>query len=287
MASGSGSSSFEKTQDFKKFLSQSRSDWDPEFAPNAPLPASCLARVKNELVSIFNDPIPGIFVVQDDADLGKVHALLTGPFETPYEGGFFYIIMRVPPQYPNQPPRARLVTTGNGQVRFNPNLYKNGKICLSILGTWQGPGWTPVMSLRSVLLSIQTLLNERPYHNEPGFEVERQQGDAQAYYDIITHETIRAAVCDMLERRVSNLPKPFYQVMQDNFPDYYQHYTEICRRNQAKDGTQMRDPFGDSRPKFNYTNLLARLEAIYKSCVSSSTAAAAGGSGSNSGTIGH
>lgn len=38
----------------------------------------------------------------------------------------------------------------------------------SILGTWEGPRWTPVHSISSVLLSIQSLMNEKPYHNEPG-----------------------------------------------------------------------------------------------------------------------
>ena len=28
------------------------------------------------------------------------------------------------------------------QVRFNPNLYSDGKVCLSLLGTWHGEGWT-------------------------------------------------------------------------------------------------------------------------------------------------
>lgn len=35
--------------------------------------------------------------------------------------------------------------------------------------TWKGPAWSAVQSLQSILMSIQTLLNERPYHNEPGF----------------------------------------------------------------------------------------------------------------------
>ena len=66
--------------------------------------------------------------------LAQIHALITGPFDTPYEGGFFYFMIRCPPDYPIRPPRVKLMTTGGGQVRFNPNLYRNGKVCLSILG---------------------------------------------------------------------------------------------------------------------------------------------------------
>ena len=36
--------------------------------------------------------------------------------------------------------------------------------------TWSGPAWSPAQSLSSILISIQSLLNEKPYHNEPGFE---------------------------------------------------------------------------------------------------------------------
>ena len=35
---------------------------------------------------------------------------------------------------------------GGGSVRFNPNLYNCGKVCLSLLGTWsgaKGETWDP------------------------------------------------------------------------------------------------------------------------------------------------
>ena len=66
--------------------------------------------------------------------LSQLHALITGPFDTPYEGGFFYFFIRCPPDYPIHSPRVKFMTTDEGRVRFNPNLYKNGKVCLSILG---------------------------------------------------------------------------------------------------------------------------------------------------------
>lgn len=42
-------------------------------------------------------------------------------------------------------------------------------------------------------------MNDKPYHNEPGFETEKGPGQVEHYNDIIRHETVRAAVCDMLE----------------------------------------------------------------------------------------
>lgn len=87
-----------------------------------------------DLSTIFTEPLPGIFAAPEEDNLFKVHCLIIGPFDTPYEGGFFHFLVRFGPQYPLHPPRVRLLTTGADTVRFNPNLYKNGKVCLSILG---------------------------------------------------------------------------------------------------------------------------------------------------------
>lgn len=85
-------------------------------------------------MSIFRDPPPGLFVVSDEEDFMVIHSVIVGPMETPYEGGFFYFLVRCPPKYPIEPPLVKLMTTDAGRVRFNPNLYRNGKVCLSILG---------------------------------------------------------------------------------------------------------------------------------------------------------
>ncbi|XP_074652438.1 ubiquitin-conjugating enzyme E2 Z-like [Tubulanus polymorphus] len=231
-------------------------DWDKE-KPTT----QCILRIKRDIMSIYNEPPPGMCIVPQKEDITMVHALITGPFDTPYEGGFFYFIIRCPPDYPIRAPRVRLVTTGDGQVRFNPNLYKNGKVCLSILGTWSGPAWSPAQSLSSVLISIQSLLNEKPYHNEPGFEQERRSGDAKRYNDIICHETLRVGVCDMLEGRVS-CPKGLREVMEKSFPAYYEYYSSCCHKNSKLNGQTMQDPFGEKRGKFIFDKLLARLQNI-------------------------
>ncbi|KAG8140111.1 hypothetical protein E2320_002854 [Naja naja] len=205
-------------------------DWEGE-RPSA----ACLLRIKRDIMSIYKEPPPGMFVVPDPHDMTKIYALITGPFDTPYEGGFFLFLFRCPPDYPIHPPRVKLMTTGNNTVRFNPNFYRNGKVCLSILGTWTGPAWSPAQSISSVLISIQSLMTENPYHNEPGFEQERHPGDSKNYNECIRHETIRIAVCDMLEGKCP-CPEPL------------RSYGE--------------DPFGEKRGHFDYQSLLVRLQAI-------------------------
>jgi ubiquitin-conjugating enzyme E2 Z len=79
-------------------------------------------------------------------------------------------------------------------------------VCLSILGTWEGPSWSPSQTLSTVLLSIQSLMSSAPYHQEPGFETERCPGDSQNYNQVVEHETLRVAVCDMMEGKVRMQP---------------------------------------------------------------------------------
>ncbi|XP_068606098.1 ubiquitin-conjugating enzyme E2 Z [Brachionichthys hirsutus] len=233
-------------------------DWDNEKASQ-----QCILRIKRDIMSIYKEPPPGMFVVPDPQDMTKIHALITGPFDTPYEGGFFLFLFRCPPDYPIHPPRVKLITTGHNNVRFNPNFYRNGKVCLSILGTWTGPAWSPAQSISSVLISIQSLMTENPYHNEPGFEQERHPGDSKNYNECIRHETLRVAVCDMLEGKVP-CPEALWSVMEKSFLEYYDFYEGVCKERLHLQGQNMQDPFGEKRGCFDYQSLLARLGAIHR-----------------------
>ena len=134
-----------------------------------------LIRIGKELASLSNSlPIhdtSSVMVCIDEDRPDCLKAMIVGPAGTPYENGLFEFDIFLPADYPNSPPKVILVTTGCGQIRFNPNLYAEGKVCLSLLGTWRGPGWHPKCTLLQVLISIQSLiLVDEPFFNEPGFE---------------------------------------------------------------------------------------------------------------------
>lgn len=239
--------------------------WDPLVAfPDTPT-RSCLMRIQNDIRNIYADPVPGILVVPDEGEMCLAHALICGPEATPYEGGFFYFLVRFPTNYPIEPPRVRVMTTGGGTVRFNPNLYSNGKVCLSTLGTWSGPPWSPAQTLSSVLISIQSLLNEKPYHNEPGFHKEHHEGDSERYNLYLRHETLRVAVCNNVESkdRLAQrfMPTKLKMAMLSFFMDYYDHYISVCDRDIGSDGQRMHDPFHnlDGCQVFSFSQLKERL----------------------------
>ncbi|KAI5466674.1 small conjugating protein ligase-like protein [Mariannaea sp. PMI_226] len=164
-----------------------------------------ILRISKELSDIQKSLDLSLAVACRDADVRFVKALIMGPHETPYEFGFFEFTIKFPKDYPSKSPSVQCVTTNGGRSRFNPNIYSNGKVCLSILGTWRGERgeeWSSAQGLESILLSIQSLMSANPYENEPGFEDANTPADKEAqqnYVQKIRHETIRISVIQRLE----------------------------------------------------------------------------------------
>uniref|UniRef100_A0A3Q2XNF2 UBC core domain-containing protein n=1 Tax=Hippocampus comes TaxID=109280 RepID=A0A3Q2XNF2_HIPCM len=69
-----------------------------------------------------------VFVRCDEERLDIMKVLITGPADTPYANGCFEFDVYFPQDYPNSPPLVNLETTGGHSVRFNPNLYNDGKV---------------------------------------------------------------------------------------------------------------------------------------------------------------
>ncbi|XP_067212436.1 baculoviral IAP repeat-containing protein 6 isoform X3 [Linepithema humile] len=148
-----------------------------------------------------------VFVRCDADRLDIMKVLITGPAETPYANGCFEFDVYFPPDYPNSPMLINLETTGRHTVRFNPNLYNDGKVCLSVLNTWHGrpeEKWNAhTSSFLQVLVSIQSLiLVSEPYFNEPGYERSRGTSSgaqsSQEYNANICQATAKWAMLDQI-----------------------------------------------------------------------------------------
>jgi len=177
--------------------------------------------------------------------------LVVPPDGTPYGGGCFIFDILFPSNYPAVPPKVNLATTGKGSVRFNPNLYENGYVCLSLLGTWdaytQGEEWNPGLStLLQVIISVQSLIFvPEPYYNEPGYEADMgtEYGDKQSksYNLNIQKGTAQWAMIDMLEN-----PSPAWK---DVIFDHFRMQGDRVLRN-------VREWFGPTAPQ------VVRLEKL-------------------------
>lgn len=135
-----------------------------------------IMRLQKELSSLHRDPLPGVTLHVDEHNATRIDAMLEGAEDTPYEGGFFHVRLAIPVTYPMDPPKATWMVTGQGSVRFHPQAYRNGKLCLSILGTWSGPRWSPVLGIRGLLLTVQSqIFTKRAVLCEPGMVPSKKQ----------------------------------------------------------------------------------------------------------------
>ena len=169
-----------------------------------------IKRLVKDIANIHKDPLTneGIYYIHDDSNMLKGYAMIIGPSETPYYHGFFFFTFDFPKNYPHQPPKVTYMTN-DGYTRFNPNFYRNGKVCLSILNTWKGEGWTSCQTLRTILLTLLTTLNEKPLLNEPG--IRDTNTDVNRYNIIIRYKTLEFATCEMYKKSILDMFQPFME----------------------------------------------------------------------------
>ncbi|KAI9011040.1 ubiquitin-conjugating enzyme/RWD-like protein [Gaertneriomyces semiglobifer] len=268
-----------------------------------------ILRIQKELYDIQKSPDTAFHIFYDESNIKHVHALILGPPNTPYHLGMFEFVFNMSNDYPTNPPKVTATTTNSGHTRFNPNIYANGKVCLSILGTWEarenGEKWSAAHGLLSVLISIQSLLSDKPYHNEPGHENETDELKIKQYNQKIMHETLRISICDRLEEYLSSKsrtnsnssspsgsPKatvlqrqycpcratsPFTDLCKRMFLMYYDVYMSIVEKERelVKDGTtfiNQRFELGTNSMSgtFGYASIKDRLSRIYKQLLAES-----------------
>ena len=162
-------------------------------------PKEFLKRSRFE-ISLLKSALPeGIDVVLFHDRIDLLSVLIAGPKGTPYEDGLFIFDIQLPANYPNGPPLVHYISFCCD--RLNPNLYENGKVCVSLLGTWSGKGtevWTPITSnLLQLIISIQGLiLVAEPYYNEAGYSKQRgttiANDNSRLYNEMVVIKLIQA-----------------------------------------------------------------------------------------------
>ncbi|KAH9939239.1 ubiquitin conjugating enzyme family protein [Epithele typhae] len=185
---------------------------------NSDIPKRSLAIAKELAVLTTNLPVAwnsSIFLRVDETRVDVIKALITGPEGTPYYNGCYLFDVFLGPNYNQSPPSVKYMTTNGGKFRFNPNLYADGKVCLSLLGTWSGPGWIAGKStLLQVLISIQSMiLCDEPYLNEPGWANSGGTPKSIAYSANVKRMVVRTAMLGNLR----NPPEPFGDVIRTHF----------------------------------------------------------------------
>ena len=111
-------------------------------------------RLGHDLKGLAQDAPEGIEAKPLDSCYYHWQASITGPVGSPYEGGVFYLYLKVPMLYPFRPPEVRFLTK-----IFHPNVNRHGDIGIDSI---QQGNWVSGLTLPKVLISIQSLLTD-PY----------------------------------------------------------------------------------------------------------------------------
>ncbi|CAL6371844.1 unnamed protein product [Bathycoccus prasinos] len=86
-------------------------------------------RLSKELREIASDKASGVSVELVGDSLAHMRGTITGPSETPYQGGTFLVDIHITNSYPFEPPKMKFLTK-----------------------------WTPALTIKTALLSVQALL---------------------------------------------------------------------------------------------------------------------------------
>ncbi|KAI8145273.1 ubiquitin-conjugating enzyme Hspc150, partial [Fennellomyces sp. T-0311] len=107
------------------------------------------------------DPPPGIMCFPVDDDITHLEAYIKGPPDSPYEKGTFRLEIRVPHDYPFNPPQIQFKT-----MIYHPNIDDAGRICADILKKGEQGGWKPALNLSTTLISLSALMGN-PNPDDP------------------------------------------------------------------------------------------------------------------------
>ena len=110
-----------------------------------------LERIKMELKDFQNNPVMNIALtvgLPNPNNIYEWRCVMSGPDDTPYSGGSFYLKIIFPKNYPNSKPEICFITP-----IYHVNVLPLGRVCISTLNCW-----TPQYTIRKVLIDIWALL---------------------------------------------------------------------------------------------------------------------------------
>lgn len=172
-----------------------------------------------------------VFVRVDENDIRRMRVAITGPEDTAYDSGIFVFDLYIVDTYPKTPPQMNIVN--QGRFRFNPNLYADGKVCLSLLGTWGTNQWDVTSTLQQLFVSIQgQIMVDTPMYNEPSYEKHygTSSGDDmnKKYNNHVRYYNMKYTMCEMLKSQ-ENYPE-FSSVVKKHFTLKRDHILKTCKQ---------------------------------------------------------
>jgi ubiquitin-protein ligase len=149
-------------------------------------------RLSREYQKLIEEPIDNVNFNVNQNNLLKWEFTIFGPHESPYEGGIYNGTIVFPASYPAQPPVVQFTSK-----LFHPNVYPDGKLCISILHEGNDltgyeheiERWRPIQNIRTIFLSIISLLNDPNPDSAANIDAAKMlRDDKEGYYKKIRNE---------------------------------------------------------------------------------------------------
>jgi ubiquitin-protein ligase len=219
----------------------------------------CMADIAELQKEIYTSQ--GIYYSADENDCKQGYACVFGPEGTPYEDCPMLYHFEIPSTFPFDPPKV-LFRTYDGQTRFHPNMYKDGKCCLSILHTWEGPKWASTMRLSTVLITLQSLMDTEPLLHEPGCP-DAKGPKGKEYAQFVEHSCMRY-ILERAEKKPLDIFKPFVTFFNDRLGGILERLEKrIQKRLEEGEKVFPSLPYSMSG-KTEYAKLLERVKNALK-----------------------
>lgn len=229
---------------------------NPYFVVGKTITDETRKRLLKDVVDVVKNPLAdqGIYYVHSDENMFTGYAMIIGPEDTPYAHGFYLFKLEFPYNYPHTPPKLTFMTNDREKTRFNPNLYVDGKVCLSILNTWMGDRWTSCQTIRSIMMSLIMVLNDTPLENEPGY-LRTTHKEVVHYYTVaIAYKNVESAICKMISRELlPNEFNSFYSIMKKHFIENYAKIRENTTKHLEKNPSPV---------KYNFDSMYRGMDVL-------------------------
>ena len=187
-----------------------------EIVENVFIPKETMERLLKDIKDIYMSSLEeqGIYYKHSDTNILKAYAMIVGQKESLYFGGYYFFEITFPSDYPHAPPLVEYLTN-DGITRFHPNFYKSKKVCLSILNTWRGEQWTSCLTIKSILLTLLSIMDNQPMLHEPG--ITEKHNDYNSYHTMILYKNIDFSCIKLLNDFMNTTIIPFEREYKEYF----------------------------------------------------------------------
>ena len=195
--------------------------------PRVNIPKETIERLLKDIKDMVSSSLEsdGIFYMHSETDILKAYVMIIGQPDTLYFGGYYFFAIDFPVDYPYAPPVFTFLTNDT-ITRFHPNFYKMGKVCLSLLNTWRGEQWTSCLTIKSILLTLSSIMDNAPMLHEPG--ITEAHSDYNNYHTIILYKNIDFACIKLLTSFMNTNVIAFGVEYKEYF---YEHMVSAFKKN--------------------------------------------------------